>query len=206
MTLNSALSVGRSGLAANQAALEVAGNNLANAATPGYTRQSVVLNAAPDIKITEGTFIGTGVQLTKIIRNIDAALEGRLRAAVGDQQAALARQDLLSQIEAIENDLSSTGMSHRLNEFFSTWSELANNPSETAVRTLVVQQGASLAGFVQQIHEDLTAARTQLDGQIEGAARQADAILEQIAELNGRIVTAEGGAGGANGLHYTRDQ
>ncbi len=206
MSLTSALSIGRSGLAANQAALEVAGNNLANAANPGYTRQSPVLKAATDVRVDAGIFIGTGVRLESVIRNVDAALQGRLRAAVSDQQASLARQDLLSQIESIQNDLSDTGLSSRLGEFFAAWSELANNPSESSLRTLVVQQGASLAGFVQQVHGDLVAARGQLDDQIKGLADQADGILDQIAVLNRRIATLEGGAGGANGLRDQRDQ
>ena len=88
MSLTSALNIGRSGLVANQAALEVAGNNLANVATPGYTRQSTVLRAATPIEISPGNFLGTGVRIQSIIRNIDAALEGRLNTATSDQSAA----------------------------------------------------------------------------------------------------------------------
>jgi len=206
MSLTSALSIGRSGLAANQAALEVAGNNLANVATPGYTRQSAVLRAATPIEVQPGRFLGTGVRLQSIIRNIDAALENRLNTATADQSAADERHDLLSQIESIHNDLSETGLSSRLSEFFNAWSELANNPADASLKTMVAQQGTALAGFLQSINGDLIDTRNQLDERIRSQVQSADSLLQQIADLNGRIATAEGGQGGANALRDERDQ
>ncbi len=206
MSLTSALSIGRSGLAANQAALEVAGNNLANASNPGYTRQSAVLAANGGVEVQQGIFIGTGVKLQQIARNVDTALESRLRAAIGDEQAAIAKHDLLSQLEAITNDLSDTGLSSRLNQFFDAFSELANNPTETSLQTLVVREGASLSGYVQGLRGDLVQARNQLDDQIRAQVKQADSLLDQIAGLNSEVAFAEGGAGGANALRDERDQ
>jgi len=206
MSLTSALSIGRSGLAANQAALETAGNNLANVATPGYTRQSAVLRAASPIEAGPGTFLGTGVRVQSIIRNIDAALESRLNTATSDRSAADARHDLLSQVEAIHNDLSDTGLSSRLSEFFNAWSELANNPSDASLKTMVVQRGSTIASYLQSVHKDLVDARNQLDDQLRSEVGQADALLDQIADLNRRIANAEGGQGGANSLRDERDQ
>lgn len=206
MSLTNALQIGRSGLVANQAAVEVAGNNLANAATPGYTRQTAVLAPASPVEISPGMFVGTGVKLQSIIRNIDAALDARIRNAVGDNHAALARQDLLTQIESIYNEFSSTGLSSRLTEFFNAWSQLANDPTEGSLQTMVVSQGTSLAHFVRSLRGDLDNARVQLDDQVRGAVQQADALLTQIADLNAAITTAEGGQGGANQLRDARDQ
>ena len=206
MSLTSALSIGRSGLAANQVALEVAGNNLANSATPGYTRQSAILRDAAPVEVGPGTFLGTGVRVQTIIRNIDSALEARLNTATADKEAADARYTLLSQVEAITNDLSDTGLSSRLSEFLNAWSELANNPADASLKTLVAQQGASLAGFIRGAHADLTATRGQLDDQIRQSVVAADSLLEQIAGLNRQIASAEGGRGGANSLRDERDQ
>ncbi len=206
MSLGNALNIGASGIAANQAALQVTGNNMANATTPGYTRQSAQLAANPDQKIRPGVFVGSGVRVQQIIRQVDEALNSRLRAATGDRDAAQARYDLLSQIEAIQNDLSDTGLSSRLGSFFNAFSELANQPNEGSLRTLAVQEGRNLAEFIQSMHHDLSRSRDQLDERIRGEAQEAAALMEQIASLNQQIVSAEAGRGGANGMRDQRDQ
>jgi flagellar hook-associated protein 1 FlgK len=206
MSLTSALNIGRSGIAANQAALEVAGNNLANVATPGYTRQSSVLRAATPIEISPGNFLGTGVRIESIIRNIDIALEGRLNTATADQSAAETRYELLTQIESIYNDLSDTGLSSRLSEFFNAWSELANNPSDASLKTMVVQQGSTMASYMRSVHQDVVSVRNQLDESIRDEITNADSLLQQIADLNGQISSYEGGSGSANSLRDARDQ
>ncbi len=206
MSLTGALHVGRSGLAANQAAMEVTGNNMANAATVGYTRQSAVLSPAGAIEGPPGMFIGTGVKMESIVRATDEALLTRLRSAVSDQHAALAQQDLLSQIETIHSELSDYGMSTRLNDFFDAWSELANNPIDNSLRSLVVQQGQALTAYVKRVHEDLVEVRRQIDDSIRGNVSAANSLLDQIAALNSQIVTQERGQGGANNLRDERDQ
>ena len=206
MSLTNALQIGRSGLVANQAALEVTGNNLANAATPGYTRQTAILKPATPVEVQPGMFVGTGVTIDSIIRNVDAALDNRIRNAIGDQEAAVANQDLLSQIESIYNEFSDSGLSSRLTEFFNAFSELANDPTEGSLKSLVVQQGVSLSQFISSVRSDLTNTLTQLDNQITGAVQSADALLDQIAVLNQAVSTAEGGQGGANALRDERDQ
>jgi len=206
VSLNAALNIGRSGLAASQAAITVAGNNLANSANGAYTRQSPNLVAGTDVQVSPGIFIGTGVTLQNIIRNVDNALNDRLRAAVADQSGSQARLDLLSQIESIEAELSDTSLSGKLNDFFNTFSELANNPSDASLRSLVTQQGSALSGQIQSMRNDMIQARNQLDDQIRGSVNQVNSLLEQIATLNGKIVTAEAGAGGANGMRDQRDQ
>ena len=63
MSINGALQIGRSAIAASQAAIQVAGNNMANAATPGYTRQVAHIVPAPPERVGSNAFVGQGVQL-----------------------------------------------------------------------------------------------------------------------------------------------
>ena len=83
MGLTSALSIGRTALTAYQAALQVAGQNMANVATPGYTRTSANLSALPGAGLKTGQ-LGNGVRVTSIRRNISESLQARLRSAVSD--------------------------------------------------------------------------------------------------------------------------
>lgn len=206
MSLTGALHIARTGLAANQAALQVVGNNMANAATVGYTRQSAILAPASSIEVQTGVFIGTGVSLQSIVRATDEALLSRLRSAVSDQHAALEQQDLLSQIETIHSELTDYGMSSRLNDFFNAWSELANNPTDDSLRSLVTQQGEALSAYIQRVHDDLVEVRAQTDDSIRDNVQAANNLLDQIAAINAQVVIDERGAGGANNLRDERDQ
>ena len=108
MSINGALQIGQSAILASQAALQVAGNNMANAATPGYNRQVARLSPSRPEFIGRGGFVGTGVQLARIQRTVDIALQGRARNAIADQNAAEIDQRFLNSIELIRNELISS--------------------------------------------------------------------------------------------------
>src|SRR5690606_18989086 len=101
-----------------QAALQVTGNNIANAGNADYTRQTASITPAKDRQYSTGTFIGTGVDLSGISRQIDEALTGRIRGAIADDAAATAEQQWLSRMEAVFNELSDEDLSTQLSTFF----------------------------------------------------------------------------------------
>jgi flagellar hook-associated protein 1 FlgK len=202
MSLNSALQIGRTGLAAGQAGIEVAGNNLANAATRGYHRQRLDLVPIGDQEIGRNAFVGRGVQIEAITRQINEALEARLRSGISSQNGSIAARDILTQIEGIQNELTDNDLSSHLNAFFNAWNELANAPGSFAQRSLVVQEGANLAQYIRDQRTNLVDLRNQVDDQIEDAAGSMDDLLTQIETLNLQIIKA----GGAQGAHSLRDQ
>ena len=204
MTLGSALQIGRTGLIASQAAIEVAGNNLANVATAGYHRQRVDLVPIGDQRISRNAFVGRGVQISQIVRQVNASLEQRLRLGLADQAGAQITQDILTQIEAIQNELSGNDLSSHLGAFFAAWSELANAPGDAAQRSLVVQQGANLALFVGDLRSRLVSLGQQVDEQIGAAVNSVGDLLTQLEQLNEQIAQL-GGAGGAHSLRDQRD-
>ncbi|MBI1336355.1 MAG: flagellar hook-associated protein FlgK [Phycisphaera sp.] len=207
MGLGSALQIGKSGLLASQVGVEVTGNNLANAATRGYHRQVVHLTPINNQEIQQGIFVGRGVQVADISRQIDAALEGRLRGAISNQSGSQVSSDILSQIEALENELSDTDLSSRLSDFFNSLSELANNPQDLSLRSLVVQQATRVTDYVQELRSGFVDLRNQTDQAIDAAAVSANDLLSQIEALNAQIVTAStSGGSGSGGLRDQRDQ
>src|SRR2546423_4321082 len=88
MSLSGALNIGRSALATQQAALQVTGNNIANAGDPNYTRETAVLVPGPNQQLSPGIFLGSGINLTGVQRQIDESLEARVRSANSDSQSA----------------------------------------------------------------------------------------------------------------------
>ena len=122
--INGALQIGRSAIAASQAALAVTGNNMANVATPGYSRQNVQLAPTQYTEIIPGKYTGTGVILQEVRRQIDDALNGRIRTAVGESASYLVQQQTMMRVEAAFNELTDQNLSTRLNSLFSSFSAL----------------------------------------------------------------------------------
>jgi flagellar hook-associated protein 1 FlgK len=209
MSLIGALNAGKSALAVQQAALQVTGNNIANAGNADYTRQVATMSPSLDQKLQPGMFIGTGVDLTGIKRQIDEALNARLRGSVADNQAADTTQQWLGRVESVFNELSDEDLSTNLSKFFNGWSNLANKPQDIGLRQVVLQSGETLAGDFNNLRGQLTNLQTDVDSRLTALASDADQLAQQIADVNGQIVNAEGGAGdargGANALHDRRD-
>lgn len=202
--INSAFQVGRSGLTAAQVGIQVTGNNLANAATPGYTRQTVTLNPARDGQVG-GLTLGRGVQVTAIRRQVDDALQARLWSGLSNEAAAQSDLQLLGSVESVINPLSDVSVSSQLNRFFNSWSELANTPGAAGTRSLVIQQGRSLAEYLRATRADLTGQRDQVDRDLASNANRANDLVNQIALVNQQLV-AGGDAGNGGGSAALRDQ
>jgi len=204
MSLSASLQIGRSALTASQVAIQVTGNNFANAATPGYNRQIVSLAASRDTR--NGSFLlGRGVEVQGIRRQVDSALLARLHSGLSNESSAATDHELLAAVESTLNELTDNDLSSELSRFFNSWSELANNPTSSGSRSLVVQQGRTLSGFVKTLRSDLGNLRTQIDRQLETNVSQANQLLSNIATLNTNIVQAETGSSEANGLRDQRD-
>ncbi|MDB5301292.1 MAG: flagellar hook-associated protein FlgK, partial [Phycisphaerales bacterium] len=103
MTLIGALNIGQSALAVQQAALQVTGNNISNAGNADYTRQTAVTIPGSDQQMAPGIFIGSGINLTAIQRQIDESLENRIRSSGSDTQSANTAQQWLSRVESTFN-------------------------------------------------------------------------------------------------------
>src|SRR5262245_31918934 len=122
MSLSSALQIGNSALTASQLAIQIAGNNMANAATPGYSRQIAFL--VPARSNTAGRLsVGTGVNVSAVRRQIDDALQARLYAGVSTEAASSQQYQILSQVESALGELGDNDLSSELSGFFNSWSE-----------------------------------------------------------------------------------
>lgn len=206
MGLAGALQIGRTGLLASQTALQVVGQNLANLSTEGYHRQKITLAPERYQEIGSGLFVGRGVTIQSITRVIDEALEARLRGSISDQSASEVRQQLLSRIEAIENEFSGADLSTALGEFFNAFSQLANNPQDVSLRTLLIEQATNLTGFISDLDNGLSNVQLQTISQIDQTVATVNDLMSRIASLNAQIAVQSSGAGGAPGLRDQRDQ
>ncbi len=206
MSLIGALNIGKTALAVQQAAIQVTSNNIANAGNADYTRQTGTTAPARDKQLRPGVFLGTGIDLQSISRQIDEALQSRIRASVSDEQAADVSQQWLGRIESLFNELSDQDLSTQLSSFFNSWSNLANKPQDIGLRQVVIQSGETVAKWFQGMRTQLTGLQTDVDNRLVAQTNTANSLAQQVADLNSQIVLAEGGTGGqANGLRDQRD-
>src|SRR3954453_14340725 len=188
MSLIGTLNVGKSALAVQQAALQVTGNNIANAGNADYSRQVAQISPSIDQKIQPGMFVGTGVDLTAIKRQIDEALNSRIRSSVSDNSAADTTQQWLSRVEGVFNELSDEDLSTGMSKFFNAWSNLANKPQDVGLRQVVLQTGGAGGGRLPSLRISLTNLQSDVDNRLTGLVNDANKLADQIADLNQQIV------------------
>jgi flagellar hook-associated protein 1 FlgK len=206
MSLIGALNIGRTALATQQAALQVTGNNIANAGNEDYSRETVSVSPTSDQQLSPGQFIGTGAELTAIQRQVDASLDGRIRSATSDAEAATTTQQWTGRIQSVFNALSDQDLSSQFSKFFNAWSDLANQPADVGLRRVVLQAGVSVANSFNSLNTDLTSLASDASQSLVSTTKAADALASTVAQLNGQISVSEGGTGGsANGLRDQRD-
>lgn len=205
MGITSSFSIGRSALATYQSALQVIGNNIANAATPGYTRLNANLEPIASMAAGGGQ-IGNGVRLAGVSRSVSEALLTRLRTAGSDQQSAHAERANLSQLEGILDPLGEQNLGSLLSRFFASVGELQNNSQNLAARGAVISSGVALADRIKDQRQQLLNLRAQADNEIESIAREANDIANRIAGLNLQITSTEAGGAQAGALRDQRDQ
>ncbi len=208
MSLLSSLSIGRQALSVSQIGLQVAGNNIANSQTPGFIREEMLLQPGP-VQDLGNIRLGSGVQIEAIVQQIDQLLEQRLRSATADLSGSVARDEIYARLESLLQELGENDLSTSLNRFFNSVQDVLNQPEDPAVRNLAVLQGARLAEDFRRLTGQVDQMRQDLNLQVEDAAKEINRLLEQISDLNRRIVTAEQGRtikGDAGALRSQRYQ
>jgi flagellar hook-associated protein 1 FlgK len=203
--INSALQVGRGAILTYQSALQIVGNNIANAGNADYTRQTAGLSAVNGTPLAEGMRPGAGVALTSLQRNIDESLENRIRAAMGAAQSADTQRRTIAQVETLYDPLTGVDVQNRLTGFFNQLSEVQNNPTDVATRDLAIAAGVSLADSLQTMRRSLTELGGSFNDEIEALVEQANSITDKIAQLNTDIVTSEANGSPASALRDQRD-
>lgn len=203
MSLSAAFNIGRTALSASQLGIQVASNNISNAASPGYSREIANFSPIRGDRTNLGAGVGRGVQVSDISRAVDNSILQRLWQSNADEAGAQAQSQIFSQIESALGELGDNDLSSEFTGFFRTWSERSNQTSSSAV---VVQQGERLAAFMHRLRSDLAGQQATIDAQLGSSVEQANGLIATIADLNRQIADAEVSGGSANPLRDQRDE
>jgi flagellar hook-associated protein 1 FlgK len=195
-----------SALQAFQQAINVTSNNIANASTPGYDEES--LNLTEAIPQSNGAAtVGAGVAVTGISRAYSQAAANQLNTSQSSLGQLTALQNYSSQIDNLFGTTVG-GLSTSLQNFYSAFSDVANNPTSTASRQALLGQAQAVATSFQSASSELNSLNTDVNSHITADVQQINSIASAISTLNQQIVvgTAQDGNQPPNELLDQRDQ
>lgn len=200
------LEVGKRSLYTQQAALTTAGHNIANANTPGYSRQRVNMQATSPITYpyqtgSTSSQLGTGVSVQSIERIRSEYLDGQYRERNSMLGSESMKLETMQQIESLSGEPGENGISASLDRFWSAWEDLASNPDSTAARSVVVGRAEELLDQAKSFNKGLTSLKDSLEKQEVAVQNQIGSISAQIESLNKQISKN----GNANDLMDRRD-
>ena len=200
-------SIGISGLSAAQKALEVIGNNIANAATEGYHRQRVELSPAYFSHVGS-VLVGGGVEIEGITRIIDNLLEREILRQGSLLEEVSQELTMLQSVESAFGELSTEegGLNAALDRFFNALQDISLHPGEAVWQNQVISAAEVLASQFRMLGDFLTRLENQIGLEAENAVGEVNTLINQIAELNGEIERLEITGGEANNLRDKRDQ
>ncbi|MDR3459827.1 MAG: flagellar hook-associated protein FlgK [Verrucomicrobiae bacterium] len=213
------LDLARRAMQAQMAGVTVAGQNLANVNTPGYSRQRVDLATSPDLPSYIGQ-TGTGVNATGITQIVSNLLNGQIQSQSStsgfwtSQQTALqSAQDGLAEFlngtgstTDTTGSASSSGLSGQLSNLFAAFQGVAASPGSIPARQTLIGAAQNLATMFNQVDKQLTNVKTSLNTSLSSDVDSANKVASQIADLNKQISIAEFSGGTANDLRDQREQ
>jgi flagellar hook-associated protein 1 FlgK len=205
MGLFSILGVGTSGLTAAQMGMEVAGQNIANVDVEGYSRKR--LNTVSAFR-RDGHFgqMGFGVEIINIERLRDAYTDEQIRKQTHESGYFEKIDEALQRIENVFLEPGDTGILSYIDNFFDSWNNLANNPSDEAARTVVQTTGQTLSDAFHNLNGELRALQDSRNNEISALVQRVNEISEEISNLNREISAVEIGTQNANDSRDQRDQ
>jgi flagellar hook-associated protein 1 FlgK len=188
-----------------QTGMDLAGQNISNADVEGYSRKRMTLQ--PDY-VRNGTFgqMGFGVDVVNIQRMRNAMIDVQIRNQNQEVGYYGAQDETLQGIENVFTEPSNTGIQTFLNQFFDSWQNLANNPSDLSARTMVKTNGEILTDAFHNLSTQLTTLRQSKNTQIAADVGQVNKLTKDIFNLNREIAAVEITKQNANDSRDKRDK
>lgn len=182
------LSTGTSALLAFQRALGTVGHNVANAATPGYSRQRVDLAARPGQNTGAG-YIGQGVDVARLQRLADGLVFARQVDSSGELGRLSQLSSLSGRVDGLVSD-SATGLSTQWSSFFNAAKGVSADPASPIARSQLLSAGEQLAARWRSLDGQLSSLETETDQRLQGKVGDANVLASEIAALNQNIAAA----------------
>jgi flagellar hook-associated protein 1 FlgK len=201
MGLSSALASAMSGLRANQAALSIVSSNVANSQTPGYVTQT-----PNQVEVTTADF-GSSVMTTGVSRELDTFVQNQLRTETGGSGYADQMANILKQLQNVYGNPGGSGtLETALNNFTSSLQALSTSAGSSSAQTVAVGAAQALATQLNVTTKGIQSLRSNADQDLGTSAQQANAAMNQIADINTKLQGLSSSDPSAATLMDQRDQ
>lgn len=198
------LGVATGALTANQAVLQTTGNNIANVNTPGYSRQTAVLQTVQG-QFTGSGYVGKGVSVTTVQRNYSEFLTRQSALASASSAGDTARSDKLTQLEGIFPG-GTAGLGAAISNMLNSFSDVASAPTDLTARTVTLTQIDETASRMRATSQSLDDLQSATSQEISQKVDVVNTLAKNIASVNDQIARAMGGGQPPNDLLDQRDQ
>lgn len=205
------LNIARNALAANQRALAVTAQNIANVNTRGYARQEVIFGSsatvAGEVPTDHQGPLGMGVLINDIRRaggSMNTVLEERIAAGESNLGRLNARNEVSGKLESILNDASATGLNRVISNFFNAVQDVINDPNNIPARKVLLERARTLSERFVTADAQIQQVSADTDTEVGQLVREVNDQIKQIADFNNLIATATSSGLDTNELRNQR--
>jgi len=200
------MNVSLSGLFMAQRNLDTISHNLANIMTDGYSRQAVNQQASSPFRLYNHTgMVGSGVDIVSVARVRDIYLDQKFWFQNTISGEWTQKFQLMDQIQVRIGDASDIGYTRLINEFYDAMQELAKDPSDMSIRSLVKEEAVSFTTYFNTLAINLEQMQADINFDIKTKVDLVNSIGHRIETLNKQIYQIEMLGERANDLRDARD-
>ncbi len=190
MGLGAALGIAGNALNVFSAGIQVTGNNLANASTPGYIVENLELTPGPSYGVSP-LIQGTGVEAVGVKQQVNQFLQQQLLGATSDYNSSNQLNSVYTNLQQQLQALGDNSLSTQFSSFASALSNLANQPSSAALNSQAVDAGTTLANSISSLSSSIDNQRSLDNTQVQQLVTQANSLIQNIVQLNPQITKLE---------------
>lgn len=205
MSISSLLFTARDALMSQQMAIDITGGNIANVNTPGYSRQRAEMKALGGVDVRAGVS-----QVGVTISQVDRIYDNYLDSQVIEQQQNMGYSDSMLQglqnIQVLLDDTKGGGINDQLNQFWAALGNLSDTPSGKVERSALLSAAQNLTGSLASYRQNLDTINTDMNRNIADIVSQINGKVDEIKDLNARILSTASDTGDANVLLDKRTQ
>jgi flagellar hook-associated protein 1 FlgK len=190
MGLSAALNIASNALNVFSTGIQVTGQNLANASTPGYIVENLNLQSAPSYTASP-LILGSGVEATGVTQQVSQYLQQQILGANSQYSASNQLNSVYTSLQQQLQALGDNNLSTQLGNFSSALSSLASQPSSASLNAQAVDAGTQLASSITSLSTSLDQQTQNDNTQVQQLVTQANSLIQNIAQLNPQITQLE---------------
>ena len=198
------MSLGVRAMAANYAALQSTGHNIANAHVDGFSRQQTLL-ATSQGQFTGAGFFGRGVDVVGVTRSHNEFLTRETAAAKSLSAMDRSRLEQLKRLEYVFQT-GESGLGHASSELFNAMVDLSSQPADLATRQVVLARASDLAARFTEAAGAIDQTQSAVSAELKSTVAEVNQISRAIAAANASVAALQGSGQPANDVLDQRDR